>query len=477
MAAGVALLAAALLAAGGCRQAEPSPSTSTAATRAAEDELVIYTPHANEIREEFGWAFEDWYHQKTGRTVEVKWPDAGGTSQILRRLQDKFKAGRFDVDVAFGGGPIFEDMKQLGMLEPFKLPAAVLNQIPTEVAGQRMYDPDYCWYGAALSSFGLIYNKKIIRDRGLPAVTDWETMADPAYFGLVGAADASKSGSVRKSYEIILEAYGYERGMALLSRMFANTREIYPGSGEVPRNCAAGFIAVGPCIDFYADRQMHSEGGANLGYVAPMGLTVLSTDPIGIFKNAPHRRVAELFLEFVLGPEGQALWMLPAGAPGGPRKFSLERTAILPSVLELPAVKARRADVTSPFNLPPSHFFDEAKEAARINILPDYLRVAAVENETSLRRAWRAIIKAGLPKDLVEEFVRPLVSEAEMIDLGKTLWRPISVPKDATPAQATERREKEEMRLRQKSELEMQWRKTLRQRYDDLAARATAARN
>jgi ABC-type Fe3+ transport system substrate-binding protein len=465
------LLAATLLVLGGCRQAEPSPSASV---KAAEDELVIYSPNADEIREEFAWAFEDWYHTKTGRTVDVKWPDAGGTSQIIRRLQDKFKEGRFDVDVAFGGGPIFDQMKQLGMLEQFHLPDALLAEIPKEVAGQPVYDPDYYWYGSALSTFGLIYNKMIIRERHLPPVADWEVLGDPAYFGLVGAADAAKSGSVRKAYEIIVEAYGYERGMALLVRMSANTREFYPGAGEVPRDCAAGFVAVGPCIDFYADRQMHSEGGENLRFVAPKGLTVLNADPIGIFKNAPHRRVADLFLEFVLGPEGQALWMLPAGAPGGPRKFALERMSILPSVFELPAVKARRGDTTSPFNLPAATFFDPTKEAARIAILPDYLRVAAVENESALKRAWKALIAAGLPADLVGEFAKPLITEDEMTRLGKEVWRPISVPTGATPAQAAALQEKEERRLRQKSELEMQWRKTLRQRYDDLAVRAAA---
>jgi ABC-type Fe3+ transport system substrate-binding protein len=438
---------------------------------AAQDELVIYSPHADEIREEFGWAFQAWYEAQVGRTVEVKWPDAGGTSQIVKRLQDKFKAGRHDIDIVFGGGPIYQEMKQQGMLEPCRLPEAVLRAIPREVAGEPLYDADFYYYGAALSTFGLIYNKDLIRARGLPEVKDWATMADPAYFGLVGVGDATKSGSVRKVYEIILEAYGYERGLALLIRTGANAREWYASASEVPRNCAAGFLAVGPCIDFYADRQMHSEGGASLGFVAPKGLTVLNADPIGLLKKAPHRWVAEKFLEFVLSEPGQALWMLPAGAPGGPRKFALERMAILPSVYELPAVKAL-GERTDPFTLPPATFYSAAKENARITILPDYLRVAAVENYDPLRRAWKAIIDAGLPEPLVAEFVKPLLSEDEMIRLGKEVWKPVVVPKDATPEKAAELKVKEEMRLREKSELERKWRKALRERYVVLAQRA-----
>jgi len=462
-------LAVALLALAGCRKAaEPQPAAAEGG-----DELVIYSPHSDEIRDEFGLGFEAWYRSQTGRRVRVSWPDAGGTSQMLRRLQDKFEAGRFDVDVVFGGGsPTFEEMKGRGLLEPYKLPADLLGAIPPVVAGQRIYDPDYTWYGAALTNFGLIYNRAVIRAQHLPPVTAWDAMGEPAYVGLVGAGDAAKSGSMRAAYEIILEAYGYERGMALLVRTMANSRQIYNGAGEIPRDCAQGIIAVGPCIDFYADRQMHSEGGEDLGYVAPPGLTVLNCDPIGILKKAPHRPVAEKFLQYVLSPAGQLLWVLPPGVPEGPRKFALERTPVLPALLARPDVKARRGETTDPFSLPPAAFYDAAKGSARVAILPDYLRVAAVENEASLKQAWRAIIAAGLPADLVAELTRPLISEDEMARLGREVWAPIRVPADATPEKATELRQREEMRLRRKAELLTEWRNTLYHRYESLAEKA-----
>jgi iron(III) transport system substrate-binding protein len=462
---GLVFLAAALVALGGCRKEAGKPA-------AAEDMLLIYSPHGDEIREEFAWGFQAWYRKRTGRAVDVQWPDAGGTSQILKRLQDKFETGRFDIDVAFGGGPIFTQMKQRGMLEAYRLPDDVLRRVPATVAGQPMWDPEFCWYGAALSTFGLIYNKDMIRDRRLPEIRTWEAMGDPLMVGLVGPGDASKSGSVRKVYEIIVEAYGYERGMALLMRMGANSREFYDQASEIPRACTLGFIAVGPCIDFYADRQMHSEGGRVLGFVAPEGLSVLNTDPIAIFKNAPHRPVAEKFVEFVMSEAGQALWMLPPGAAGGPQKFWLDRMSVLPSVFDLPGVKAR-GDTHPPFHLPPAKFYDNAKENARIDILPDYLRVAAIENHEPLQQAWRAIIAAGLPQDLVDELTRPLVTEGEMVRLGLEVWRPISVPDGATAAQAAELRQKEEMRLRSKSEIEKDWRRRLHERYDTLSARAS----
>ncbi len=459
LAAGAALL----LGLAGCGGEEPA---------APKDHLVLLSPHSDEIREEFQTAFQAWYRAETGREVELSWPDAGGTSQILKRLQDKFLAGRYDVDVAFGGGAIYERMKQLGFLEPYRLPDEVLSVIPATVAGQPLYDPEFHWYGAAISTFGLIYNKRTIADRNLPTPETWEVLADPRYFGLVGAGDPAKSGSVRKAYDIILQAYGYEKGMAILVRMGANAREFFASASEIPRACARGEAAVGPCIDFYAQRQMLSEGGENVGFVTPEGLTVVNCDPIGILKHAPNRRVAERFLEFVMRPEGQRLWMLAPGAPGGPKKHALERLAVLPSLYD-PAAGTKFA--MNPFEIPAADFYDDKKEDARIAILPDYLRVALVENHEPLRKAWVAIIAARMPEADIAALVQPLISEDQMARLGREVWMPIVVPDGASPEERERLTREEETRQRRKSDLETAWSETLRRRYEHLARLAPSA--
>ncbi len=432
------------------------------------DRLVIYSPHSDEIETAFDRAFRAWYRAETDREVDVSWPDAGGTTQIMRRIQDKFGAGRYDVDVVFGGGPIFERMKQLGFLDPYKLPEPLLEALPRTVAGQPLYDPEHYWYGAAISTFGLIYNKEIIADRRLPQPESWETMTDPAYFGLVGVADPSKSGSVRKAYEIILQAYGYEEGMSILVRMAANAREFYEGAAAVPRSCAQGFIALGPCIDFYAQRQMVAEGGERLGFVAPKGLTVVNADPIGILKNAPNREAAERFVAFVMGPAGQRLWMFPPGTDGGPENRPLQRLAVLPSVYEELAAMGREPP-TDPFGLPSADFYDAEKEVARLAVMPDYLRVALVENHGPLREAWQAVIAS--PGAGHGELVEPLVSEEEMLRLGREVWTPVTIPEDASAERRDALQREEDARLRRKDDLLTAWSEALRTRYQRIARR------
>ncbi|MBM4018162.1 MAG: extracellular solute-binding protein [Planctomycetes bacterium] len=458
-AAAVATLALAGLA--GCGGgAQPSADTDT---------LVIFSPHSDEIRQEFTEAFQAWHRERTGREAEVSWPDiGGGGTQILKRLQDKFRAGRYDVDLVFGGGPIVEQMKGLGMLQAVRLPPDVMSAVPRAAAGQPLYDPDGWWYGAAISTFGLIYNNAVIRDKGLPPVRDWETLADPNYLGCVGAGDPAKSVSVLKAYEIILQAYGYERGMGILVRMGANAREFYATAGEVPRNCAQGFVAAGPCIDFYAFRQMLAEGGGNLGFLAPPGLTVVTCDPIAVLKGAPHRDAAEQFVEFVMRPEGQRLWMLPAGSPGGPRQYALQRLAVLPAVYDEAAARGAPARV-NPLAAPPADFYDAAKEIARQTVLADYLRVALVENHAGLTKAWQKIIAGGLPAAGAAELVRPLVSEEEMLRLGREVWAPLLAPDDAPPEKKAELKRQEEQRQRLRSDTETRWSEALRKRYETLA--------
>jgi len=457
--AAVAPLWAALLL-GGCDGSGPEADT---------DALVIFSAHSEEIIAEFTEGFRAWYKQRTGRDVDMAWPDpGGGGTRVLKRLQDKFHAGRYDVDVVFGGGMILEQMNQLGMLDPYRLPDEVLSAIPKEVAGQPLYDPQFHWYGAAVSTFGLIYNKTVLKDKGLPPVKDWLAMTDPRFFGLVGAGDPSKSASVRKAYDIILQAYGYEKGMSILVRMGGNAREFSGSSSEIPRNCAKGFLAVGPCIDFYAYRQIRSEGGERLGFIAPPGLTVVNCDPIAILKNAPHRKVAEAFVEFVMSPPGQRLWMLPAGAEGGPKTYTLSRLAILPSVHEEAA--AAGSDVPfKPFTVQAADFYDADVENVRQTVLADYLRVAMVEDHAALAKAWKALVDAGLPGAGVAEFTKPLVSGEEMLRLGRELWRPVLIPDDASAEQRALLTRKEEQRLRQKSDIETAWSKALTARYKALA--------
>src|SRR5262249_5505232 len=162
----------------------------------------------------------------------------------------------------------------------------------------------------------------------------WADLADPRMFGHVTIADPRKSASVRVSYELILQVNGWEKGWTMLCQIAANSRTITDSSAAIPNEVASGNALAGPAIDFYALARMARAGADVLAYVNPADGTAITPDPISMLRKPPHREMAEKFITFVLSEEGQRLWVLPIGQPGGPEKFALYRLPVRPDVCE-----------------------------------------------------------------------------------------------------------------------------------------------
>jgi len=320
-----------------------------AETRRFARKVVALSPHWEGERNEFARGFERWTRRKFGQAATVDWLTVGGTSDIMRFIRSEFARTPegIGVDIMFGGGTSpFISLVEEGLLEPYKLPDDELARIPPRFAGTPMYAEDYMWYGAALSGFGIIYNKALCEYLGVVGIDTWADLGRRALAGWVALADPGKSGSAHMMYEIIFQAYGWDTGFRVLSRMAANSRYFTESASDIPRDVALGEVACGLAIDFYAAVQIESAGEDVLGYVLPEGLTVINPDAIGILKGAPNRDLAEAFVRFVLSPEGQRLWMFKAGAPGGPTDFTPRRLSILP---ELYAEKENLAVKLAPF--------------------------------------------------------------------------------------------------------------------------------
>src|SRR5690606_20130872 len=69
-------------------------------------------------------------------------------------------------------------------------------------------------------------------------------------------------------------------------------------------------------------------GGSRIRWVAPRGGTSLSVDPVAVFRGAPRPDIAQEFVRFCLSDEGQLLWNLRVGEPGGPREASPRRLPV-----------------------------------------------------------------------------------------------------------------------------------------------------
>jgi ABC-type Fe3+ transport system substrate-binding protein len=289
------------------------------------------------------------------------------------------------------------------------------------LAGVPLYDPDYTWYGATLAGFGIVYNKIVLNLTKLPVITNWEDLASPQAFGWVGSSDPRKSGSVHMVYEVILQAYGWDKGWRIITGLGANVRNFTNSASQVPKDVAIGEVAYGLAIDFYAWAQVKEAGADKIGFVMPDNLTIITPDGIGILKGAPNPEVAKAFIRFVMSEEGQKLWLLVEKAPDGPQRFQLNRFSVLPSLYALSPQST--AVKINPFSWRSEFVFDPKLSSERWSIVNDLIGALIIDQKHLLTRAWKDALADGLSEQQWQRLTAMPISADEALELAKTKWK------------------------------------------------------
>jgi len=373
-------------------------------TLQAKQHLVIISPHWEGVRIELTEAFNKWHQENYGEEAEIEWIDQGGASDNLKFVESLYKKNPdgIDIDMFFGGGiSPYLRLKELALLEPYRISKEVLKNIPGKCAGVPNYDDkDFSWYGIVLSGFGILYNKKVLDFLHLPAPSDWESLGDPMYYTWVGNGDPRHSGSLHMMYEIILQAYGWRKGWDIILAMSGNTKNFSASASSVAKNTSSGEVAVSLCIDSYALAQIEVNGAENMGFLLPENLTVINPDAIGILKGADNLAVAQRFIDYLLSYEGQLIWMQKKGKDGGPKEYSLNRFSIRSDVYEHPDFKGK---VFNPYSLKGAINYNFDLAANRWNLLNDMIGAFVIDCHRVLRKAWKIPMEGG-NKSAVKKF-------------------------------------------------------------------------
>ncbi len=438
----------------------------------ADDVVVIITPHNEAIRTEFGRGFQAWYRARTGRTVAVDWRVVGGTSDITRFLESEYiaafrnywegklqhdwnaevqagfaspnlaaeapaavKAARAAFlastvscahDLFFGGGSYdFVRQAQAGRIVPSRVkqthPEWFTDAvIPQRFTGEQYWDEEGCWVGNVVSSYGIIYNSDALQRLGLTPPHQWSDLTNPRYAGALGLSDPTKSSSMAKAFENIIQQQmqlrlaalgaaretqavreGWDEGLKLIQLLAANARYFTDSSQKPPIDVAQGDCAAGICIDFYGRAQAEAvgrRGASRMEFVTARGGTVNSVDPIAVLRGAPHREVAELFVEYTLTMDAQKLWNFKPGTDGGPARFALRRMPVRRDFYAHAEWKPSRSDPESdPFSDPSPLIYQPAWTSGLFRELAFVARVMCLDAHGELADAWRAINAAPEP--------------------------------------------------------------------------------
>lgn len=467
----------------------------------ADVTLVLVTPHNEAIRHEYARGFREWYQARTGQTVAIDWRVLGGTSEIARFLEGEYVAsfqhiwtqklgkkwsteiqagfqnGRLPadapavvkearaaflsseaacgIDLFFGGGTYdFDKQAKAGrivdsgilQLHPEWFTDAV---IPRTYAGEEYWDKDGRWIGSVLSAYGIIFNRDSLRRLGIEhEPQQWTDLQDPRLRGEVALCDPTKSGSIAKAFENVIQQQmqqrlnalraenpsgdvkvreqravreGWIAGLQLLQRVGANARYFTDTSQKPPIDVAAGNCAVGMCIDFYGRQQEEAVKrrgfSGRIGYASPLGGSVSSVDPVALLRGAKNKAVALAFIEYVLSLEGQKLWNFQPGVAAGPERFALRRLPVRRDFYTHQEWRALRSDPDAqPFEQRDQLIYRNEWTGGVFREMAFVIRIMCQDTHAELTSAWRAI-NAATPTARAEALA--VLSDLSSVDYGR----------------------------------------------------------
>src|SRR6185503_19579442 len=212
----------------------------------------------------------------------------GGTADALRFIQSEYanKPDGIGLDMLFGGGQepyyLLADKKLTSAYRPRP---DIFDGLPRTLGGMELHDANFHWFGAAISSFGILQNTFVQRTVGLPTVTRWSELADPRIRGWVGAGDPRNSSTMYVMYESFLQAYGWEKGWATLTQIGGNARNFDRQSSSTAKDVTLGETAYAFAIDFYGASQIGVAGPSNMVFTLPADFTAINADGICILKG------------------------------------------------------------------------------------------------------------------------------------------------------------------------------------------------
>jgi len=250
-----------------------------------EGTLVLYTSLATTESVPFTQAFEKKYGVKV-----LLWRAV--SEQIVQRTVIEAHGKRFTVDVVGTNGPEMEMLAREKLLSAFHSP--YIADIPASaVPAHRLWIPD------RMNFFVVAYNTNKVRREELPKT--YEGFLDPKWKGRLGieATDAEWLAT-------IVKLWGQDRGMAFFRKLAQMRPDVRKGHVLLAELVAAGEVPVGLTI-YNSNAESMKRRGGPIDWV-PIAPVVARPQGIAVTKNAPHPHAALLYVDFVLSPEGQALY-------------------------------------------------------------------------------------------------------------------------------------------------------------------------
>lgn len=340
------------------------------ATSALAKEVVIVTSFPKELFETYKKTFEA---KHPGITVVINSKQTNAGVTYLRETKAKPEADIFWVSAP----DAFQTLESEGLLEKYNPPKEIMAKTPAKIGTFPIHDPDGNYFGFAVSGYGLMWNKNYLQAHKLPTPKEWTDLTNPKYHNHLVISAPSRSGTTHLTIEVILQAYGWEKGWGLLLNAGGNMGTITERSFGVPEAVISGQYGIGVVIDFFGLSAIASGQPVDFAYPS---LTSVVPASVGIVKGAPHPENARTFVNYLLSEAGQMVLFSP-------------EIARLPVIPELYAKGPKNYPNPFKTKMGGVNFNDTLSSGRRdvVNALYDHI---ITFRHQELKNAWGSIYKA-----------------------------------------------------------------------------------
>lgn len=250
--------------------------------------------YTTQIVNQFAKPAAELFERKYGVKVDFVRNDPGA---IVLRVIGEAKSGRVHADV-FDSAPAVSALKAEGL---------ALRWIPEGAArfDKKYVDVDGYWTSTNFYVLTPAFNTDLVKKGTEPRT--WDDLLDPRWKGKMAWPAQLATAGAAGFVGLVTTELGDEKGIAFLRKLaLQNITPMNVTSRQVLDQMIAGEHQVSLQI-FNHHPVISAQQGAPVDWI-PMSPAFEYASPVAITKGAPHPNAAKLFVEFLVSPEGQALY-------------------------------------------------------------------------------------------------------------------------------------------------------------------------
>ena len=212
-------------------------------------------------------------------------------SPLAVRILSEVRAGKPNADVVVA--PIAPELAKAALLEPFKSPSLSMYS-------KEFIEPNGLWAYYRSTYYGIAYNTKLVSEADAPK--GWEDMVAPKWMGKIVWND-SDDGAIA-----VIDHLRHIWGDSKADDYFKRLAALKVAVSSASRRTILDLVIAGEHSVFMGATLHHvmssKSEGAPVWFMSPDPVMAKS-DPVELLNTAPHPHAAILFIDFILGKEGQ----------------------------------------------------------------------------------------------------------------------------------------------------------------------------